>query len=258
MTDKIYDDRKTRPIPPEERESLAEAWLKNSGELHGGPVDILNVLNSAGIALVEWSLEKMGDDKARAYPQIRTVVARPDLMRGLKRSCPSDLMAMAHEFGHCVINDGPNAKPLKISGNAKLPWIDDRESEEGLAWQLARAIMMPRAFVTDRDSAEGIATRFQVPLEQATIRLAELRFERRKGLQHPSEIERPILPACAERAWRYAAISEGHDAEWYRLTTGNYLVALVGYGRPKHKLGWFLQKGRIYANEESDPSWWLE
>lgn len=258
MPAKIYDDRQTKPLLPEKRESLAEIWLKESGEFHGGPVNILSVLKSAGIELIECSLEKMGADQARAYPQIKTIVVRPDLMRGVNRCSPLALMAIAHEFSHCVINDGPNAKPLRISGNAKLPWISDSEAEENLAWQLARAVMMPRAFISDSDNAKAIATRFQIPLEQATIRLAELRLERRKGLQGRGAIERPVLPACAERAWRQAAIADGHDPEWYRLSTGNYLIALAGYGKPKHKLGWFLHNGRVYANEESDPLWWLE
>lgn len=257
MAEKIYDDRKTRPLPPEERETLAENWLKNAGELHGGQVNIFNVLETAGVELVEWSAEKMGNDHARAYPQIKTVVARPDLMRRVKRRLPPALMDIAHEFAHCVINDGPNAKPLKMGGNAKLAWISESESEENLAWQLARALMMPRAFISEGDNAQAIASRFEVPLEQAATRLAELRLERRKGLQRNVELPNPLLPEYAEKAWRNAAVAPGHDdPERYRLSTGGHLIAKEGFNSKKHSLGWFLYNGRIYANCESEPSWW--
>ncbi len=256
MSEKIYDDRKTRPIPPEERETLAEGWLEKSGELHGGQVNILNVLKTAGIELVEWSFEKMGSDQARAYPQVKTVAVRPDLMRQVKRGSPQGLISIAHEFGHCVINDGPNAKPLKFGGNAKFAWINESESEENLAWQLARALMMPRTFISDSDNAQAIASRFEVPLDQAVIRLAELRLERRKGLQTNVEISNPLLPEYAEKAWRKAAIAEELDPERYRLSTGGHLIAKDGFKLQKHKLGWFLDNGRVYANSELDPLWW--
>lgn len=252
----IFDDRSTRPISPEDRERLAEAWLKNSGEFHGGPVDILAVLTSASVQLVEWSAEKMGADEARAYPQVRTITARSQFVSAARRGDPTTLIKIAHEFSHCVINDGPGAKPLKLSGNAKLSWISDNESEENLAWQLARAIMMPRAFIKCGDCADALTERFRVPVDHASIRLAELQLERRKNLQNITEPTKPALPSNVERAWQRAAIAEDHDAEWYRLSNGKFLVALIGHEKRNHKLGWFLHNDRIYSYEENDPLWW--
>lgn len=255
MPSRTYDDRQTRPMFPEEREALADTWLGKSGEQHGGPVDIHKILKLADINFAEWSVEKMGADRARAYPHLKTIVARPRLYQDAKRGESAALMDIAHEFSHCVINDGHLAKPLKAAGNASLTWIDERESEENIAWQLARAIMMPRAYVRDCDSAGAIAERFNVPIEHAKLRLAELRFERRKGLQSVQNLARPILTAAEEQAWRRAAISGDHDPEWYRLSNGHRLVALAGCRTPEHPLSWSLYNGRIYAKDELDPSW---
>lgn len=252
MSDRIQDDRRSPPVFAEERERLAETWLMEANQLHGGPVDVPMLLEVAGIRLIEWPIDKMGDNEALARPQVRTILGRPRFVTSVKKREPAAFVKLAHEFAHCVLNNGPDAKPLKAAGNAKLQWISESESEENQAWQLARALTLPRRFIRNEDSAVGLATRFQVPIEQAQLRLSEIQLERRKSLQTTPTLLPPELPDAAARMWRRAAIDENHDPEWYRLSSGNYLVSISGYNRRDHRLGWYIYCGRIYANDEWD------
>lgn len=255
MQQEPFHDRSARPLSPEQREALAESWVKAAGELHGGPVALLSIIDKAKIQFVEWSAERLGADEARAYTQVRTIVARPELYRQVMAGDIASLMKLAHEFGHFMLNENAAPKPLKFGGNTKYRWIRDEDSEEMFAWQLGRAVMMPRAFIRDCDSVQSIAQRFFVPLDQAAQRLAELRHERRKNLQSIVKPAKPKLSVAEDLAWSRAAIDDDHDPEYYRLSHKNFLVSLFGCNQRKHPLGWFLQNGKIYANDELDPSW---
>lgn len=251
MVQRTWDDREAKPLLPEQRELLAEQWLRAAGQLDGNPVDIIKVLGK--VSLVSRSAEKLGDDRAQAYPHLKVIAARPDLIQRAKNGDPAAQMDIAHELGHCIINEGSAPKPLKASGNATYNWINWQQSEEALAWKLARAIMMPRDFIGDKDTAASIAERFKVPHSQAAERLAELRFERRKGLQR--SIEQKKLSDIEEEAWRRAGIVEDRDPSHYRLSYGGFLVERCGCGNRHNKLGWFVYNGQIYNFEEFDPSW---
>lgn len=253
---KTPDDRRiNKALSPKERETLAEAWLRAANELRGAPVDILKVLRCGGIDFIERSLSRLNGDRAQARAQVRTIFVCPELFRALHNGCRTAAMEMSHELGHCIFNEGTGPKALKISGNAKLSWIPEGEGEETVAWQIGRALMMPRLYIADTDTPKSISHRFDVPIDEAEKRFAELRLERRKGLQDVPEPERRRLPELAERAWRLAAIAPAYDPDFYRLSPGDKLIAHVGYDDPRHAFSWTLYNAKIYAKGDFDPSW---
>lgn len=252
MSNDIHHDLPAPPLNPEEREQLAETWLKSTDQLHGGPIDVLKLLDSAAITLCEWPVERMLDNEVYARPQVQSIFGRPSFVSAVHKGERGALMKLAHEFAHCVLHRGPAAKPLKAAGNHSLSWISGTESQENQAWQMARAIAIPRNFVRPSDTADAIAARFRVPIEHAVLRLKELQFERRKCLQDTPTGVPPKLDVQAARYWKRAAIDANHDPDWYRLSDGNFLISIAGYNRRDHRLGWYVYCDRIYANDEWD------
>ena len=245
MSDEIFHDLPAPPLHPDVREEIADKWLSSADQNQGGPVNIMAILSVAGITISELPVAKMGDNAAYARPQVKTIFVRPDFRSECLRKNPNALFAIAHEFGHCALHRGPLAKPLKVSGNVSPTWIKQAGGQEDQAWDLARAIMLPRAFVYDTDEVADITQRLNAPLHHAKIRLAQLRFERRKKIQSIL-----TLPDTVKSLWDSARADPDHDPNYYRISSKGSLVEINSYNRFDLPLGWFVNHGKIYWKDE--------
>jgi hypothetical protein len=247
MGEKIYPDLPALPLLTADRESIADRCLALLEQYRGGPVDIVRIVGSAGASIIELPLDKMGDNEAFARPQVNTIFVRPGFKDELRRNLPETLFKLAHEYAHVVLHRGALAKPLKISGNVSPGWIKPGEGQEEQAWDLARAIMLPRSQIHDYDDEFQTARDFNAPPLHVSLRLAQLKLERRKKIQ-------PInaLPVNIKRLWDSARIHPDYDSAYYRLSDkgSGSLVEINSYNRHDLPLGWLVDHGHIYWKDE--------
>jgi hypothetical protein len=247
MSDKIYHDLPAPPLLCADRETIAEKYLALLPNYRGGPVDIAEIVRSAGVEIIERTWDKMGDNEAFARPQISSIFVRPGFKDELKRKIPETLFKLAHEFAHVVLHRGVLAKPLKLGGNISQSWLQPGEGQEGQAWDLARAIMLPGFHLHDGEDILRVAADFNAPPSHVSLRLAQLRLERRKKIQ-------PIknLPPDIKRVWDLARKHPEYNADYYRLSDigSGSLVEINSFNRFDLPLGWLVDHGRIYWKDE--------
>jgi Zn-dependent peptidase ImmA (M78 family) len=163
MSEKIYSDLPAPPLLTADREGIADRCLALLPNYRGGPIDIVEIVRSAGVSIIELTRDKMGDNEAFARPQVNSIFVRPGFKDELKRKLPETLFKLAHEFAHVVLHRGALAKPLKLGGNVSLGWLRPGEGQEDQAWDLARAIMLPRSQLHDHNDILRTAADFNAP-----------------------------------------------------------------------------------------------
>ena len=112
MSDDIFHDLPAPPVSPEEREMIAEKWLRSAEQTHGRPVDILAIVKSANVTIVELTADKMGEQRGIRTASSEHHICAPGLQER-STNTPLTLFKLAHEFSHCVLHRGALAKPLK-------------------------------------------------------------------------------------------------------------------------------------------------
>ncbi len=247
MSEKIYSDLPAPPLLTADREGIADRCLALLPNYRGGPVVIVEIVRSTGVSIIELTRDKMGDNEAFARPQVNGIFVRPGFKDELKRKLPETLFKLAHEFAHVVLHRGALAKPLKLGGNVSLGWLRPGEGQEHQAWDLARAIMLPRSQLHDHNDILRTAADFNAPPIHVSLRLAQLRLERRKRIQ-------PIkaLPPEIKRVWESARVHPEYQADYYRLSDSGSgsLVEINSYNRFDLPLGWLVDHGHICWKDE--------
>jgi hypothetical protein len=145
------------------------------------------------------------------------------------------------------LHRGALAKPLKEAGNIPLSWKPAEERQEDQAWDLARAIMLPRMFLFGTEIPNEIVNQFNAPLRHVEILLAQLRRERKK-LRKPSQ----DLPMKVREVWDRAATHPDFDSDFTRLSKSGMRVDAASYNRLSEPFGWYVHWNQIYSKIEAE------
>ena len=131
------------------------------------------LLDKLGVVFHVGTMEDMGEDEARTYPDRDEIVVREDVYEALRRGDLRARFTVIHEFAHWVLHPG-----IALAKSARRGAHEFFEDSEWQADALAAEFLMPAHLVVKRcRTAAQVAALFGVSMDAAIVRVNVLKAE---------------------------------------------------------------------------------
>ena len=220
---------------------------------------------SRGLETIVVEDRELPDREAEAHLDPPTIRIRRSAFDAAIRGVPRNVMTIAHEFGHIILEHSGHAHPRRFNEAPRHTALKPYEDPEHHAKVFAAAFLIPKSLVSPNMSAREMQVRFGVSEEAARIRHAQIFGA--KGRDTPSDIKATIeamksefsIPSRSDRAeretashdrlkrmWHQLEMWPGKDPDEYRKASG-FGVRWTDHMKPRSDYGWKEHHGQIRA-----------
>ncbi len=224
---------------------------------------ISEILNRFGIIPDVRSHDYMGDALASAKLETKDIEVREDLADEIIKDSAVARFTLLHELAHLVDHGKLDVGKLfrKASGNQRLEFLNDDESVEGQADNIADALAMPVGMVLNCSDARELSKFARMPLQRAFTRfnLVHSRFSRKIDQATSLKVVELLAQTAASppqrqareqeqkklRLWLDLPILDGEDPSQVRVCNG-FRIHWCEFGRTT-MCGWFIENDRVVS-----------